>query len=95
MSGDVRDRGPAQQCGCVVPTVRPARGMVARVVAVAVERRQVDTADEGEIAVDDHELLVVAVHRPLVRVEPVADACAAGEPFECVAHVSAVWPEER
>ena len=37
------------------------------VVAVAGERGQVDPADERDLVVDDHELLVVAVHHPAVQ----------------------------
>ena len=37
------------------------------VVAVAGQRRQVDAADERDLVVDDHELLVVAVHQPPCR----------------------------
>ena len=37
------------------------------VVAVAGERGQVDPADERELVVDDHELLVVAVHHAAVQ----------------------------
>ena len=40
---------------------------------VACEVREVDAADEGQLVVDDHELLVVAVQRPLVRVERAHD----------------------
>ena len=54
---------------------RPPRTWCARgVEAVARQRREVDPADERDLAVDDHELLVVAVHRPLARVQLAADA---------------------
>jgi len=43
--------------------------MVAGVVAVAGLRREIDAADEGDPVVNDDRLLVVAVHRTLVRVE--------------------------
>jgi len=51
--------------------------MRARVVTVAVEARQVDAADARDAVVDDDELLVVAVERPLLGVERDADADAA------------------
>ena len=43
------------------------------VVAVAGERGEVDAADERDLVVDDHELLVVALHHPAVRVELALD----------------------
>jgi hypothetical protein len=39
-----------------------------RVVAVAAELREVDAADERDLVVDDHELLVVAMERARARV---------------------------
>ena len=60
--------------------------MIARVEAVAAERGQVDAADERDLAVDDHELLVVAVHRALVRVERAPDPRAAHELLAHAAH---------
>ena len=77
MVGDVRDRRPAHARGRVVPAERAAIRVVARVEPVAAERGQVDPADERDLAVDDHELLVVAVHRPLAGVERDRDARAA------------------
>src|SRR5205085_7301196 len=77
--GHVCDRGAPYERDRVVPAVGAARRVLARVEAVALERRQVDAADERELTVDDHELLVMAVHRPLPGVECVADARAAGE----------------
>ncbi len=53
--------------------------MIAGVEAVAAERGEVDPPDEGDLVIDDHELLVVAVHRTLVGVERAAYRCAPGE----------------
>ena len=53
--------------------------MIAAVEAIAAERGQVDPADERDLAVDDHELLVVAMHRALVGVERALHARAADE----------------
>ena len=61
MLGDVGDDRAAQARAGVVPAEAPARGMRARVPAVAAEVGEVDAADEGDLVVDDHELLVVAV----------------------------------
>src|SRR5581483_12455674 len=92
---DVRDRGPVQLRGRVVPADGAARRMLARVVAVAAERGEVDPADEGRCAVDDHELLVVAVHRPLEPVETDANPRSRSEPPRGVTDVAAVRVEER
>jgi hypothetical protein len=48
-------------------------------------RGQVDSADEGDAVVDDDRLLVVAVHRPLLRIERAADLRAG---TEALAHPS-------
>ena len=69
-----RDDRAAQQRARVVPADRLLLVRVrAGVVAVARERREVDAADEGELVVDDHELLVVAVHHPRARVQLALD----------------------
>jgi hypothetical protein len=53
--------------------------MLRRVEAVACQRGEVETADIGDAVVDDNELLVVAVHRALARVELHVDARAPRE----------------
>ena len=68
--------------------------MLARVEAATREIGQVDPADEGDAVVDEHELLVVAVERPLLRVELNADA-PAPQPRGGLAHLRARRPEER
>ena len=95
MIGDVRDCGTSQQRRRVVPAMRAARRVVAPVEAVALQRRQVDPTDERQLAVDDHELLVMTVHRPLARVEGVADPRAAGEQLERLTDLLPVGMEER
>ena len=80
VGGDVAHDRPAQLGGGVVPAdpvglVRVAAG----VVAVAGQRGQVDAADERDLVVDDHELLVVAVHHAAVRVELALDLRALHE----------------
>ena len=47
--------------------------MLAQVVPVAGLVREVDPADEGDPVVDDDRLLVVAVNRPLARIELALD----------------------
>ena len=79
----------------VVPADRAARGMLARVEPVSAERRQVDAPDKGHAAVHDDELLVVAVHRPLLRVEPDADPRPARERVAHLAHLGPRRVKER
>ena len=67
--------------------------MLGGVEAVAPERRQVDAADERDLVVDDHELLVVAMHRPLVGVERASDCCALDQPASGLTHLRAVRRE--
>ena len=69
--------------------------MVARVEPVAAERGEVDPADERGLAVDDDELLVVAVHRPLVCVERERDARAVRERVADGGDAAPVGVEER
>jgi len=59
--------------GGVVPAEGGARRVVLRVAAIAGEGGPVDPADERDSVVDDNRLLVVAVERPLTRVECAAD----------------------
>ena len=72
-----------------MPAQPAAHRMVAGVEAIAAERGEVDAADERDLAVDDHQLLVVAMHRPLVRVERASHARAADQ---LVAHARARPP---
>ncbi len=69
--------------------------MTIPVAAVAAEQAQVDAADEGDAVVDDHELLVVAVERPLPRVERHRDPRASGELVACLTHLASVRVEHR
>ena len=52
-----------------MPADRRPRRVIARVVAVAGLGGEIDAADERHPVVDHDRLLVMAVHRPLVRVE--------------------------
>src|SRR5205085_12160362 len=69
--------------------------VVARVEAVAVVGGEVDAADEGDAVVDDDELLVVAVERPLAVVERTADPRPALERLAQLAGLGAGRMEER
>ena len=73
---DVGDGRARDACARVVPADLAARGMAAAVEAIAGFRGQVDSAHESDPVVDHDRLLVVAVHRPLLRIERAADlAC--------------------
>jgi hypothetical protein len=93
--GDVRDDRPLEPHRRVVPAELPARRVAGRVEAVAGVRREVDPADEGDAVVEDDELLVVAVHGPLPRVEADPDPRSALERVAQAAHVPAGGAEER
>ena len=95
MFGDVRDDRPAQESGGVVPAERAVRDVRARVEAVTTERRQVDAADERDAVVHEHELLVVTVHRSLLRVEPEADLRPELERVPDAVEVFSIRMEER
>ena len=64
----------------------PRGGWPGVVETVAGEIREVDAAHEGQLVVDDHELLVVAVQRPLVRVERAHDGAVLAERIAHAAH---------
>ena len=69
--------------------------MILAVEAVARERRQVDAAHEGGLAVDDRDLLVVAVKRPLPLVERHPDGRALDEPVTRFPDLRTIRTEER
>ena len=69
--------------------------MLARVEPVAAERREIEAADVRDVVVDDDELLVVAVHRPLLGVECDLNTRAANELVTDRANLGAVRMEER
>ena len=78
-SGSARRRrataGPSIRAAASCQPTARARRMLAGSYR-SPPRRQVDPADEGDPVVDDDRLLVVAVQRPLVRVERALDrAC--------------------
>ena len=93
--GDVGDHRPLEPNARVVPPQPPSRRMVAPVEAVAGERRQIDPADVRDAIVDEDELLVVAVHRTLLRVQLHLDAGAVDELVAHLPHLAAIGMEER
>jgi hypothetical protein len=69
--------------------------VLARVEPVTGLRREVDAPDERNAVVDHDRLLVVAMHRPLLRVEPAFDACLVRQPLTHLAHLAARRAKER
>src|SRR5512132_2347876 len=80
---DVGDRRARDARARVVPADLAASAMATAVEAIAGFRGKVDSADEGDAVVDHDRLLVVAVHRPLLRIERAADL---GPGAEVLAH---------
>ena len=69
--------------------------MVVRVEPVARLRGEVDPADERDAVVDDDRLLVMAVHRPLLRVESALNLRVLGQPVAHRRDISPRGAEER
>jgi len=92
---DIGDRRAVQACADVVPSEPASGGVIARVEAVAGEVGHIDPADEGNGAVDDHELLVVAVKRMLTRIALAPDLRPAGQRLHAFAHLLARGMERR
>ena len=69
--------------------------MLARVEPVSGVGGEVDAADKGELAVYHDELLVMAVHWPLVRVERHPQLCTRRQSVGHRAHFLAVGVKER
>jgi hypothetical protein len=87
-----RNVGHGRPRTCVATSCQPSAprgGCPGLVEPVAGEVGQVDATDERHLVVHDHELLVVAVHRPLVRVERALHAVPAAELVAQPPHVSA------
>jgi hypothetical protein len=71
--GDIPNNRALQLGRDVVPA-EASPGMVACTVpAVSGQRRKVDAADEGDCVVDDHDLLVMAVHGSLAGIQDTLD----------------------
>lgn len=77
MLGNVGDDRAAQPRAGVVPADATARRVPRGVPAVAAEVREIDAPDEGDLVVDDDDLLVMAVEEALVVVDGYVDAGAA------------------
>ena len=92
---DVGDDRAFEPEARVVPAEPVARRMDAVIESLPAERRQVDAADERNAVVDDHELLVVAVHGALLRVERHRDSRPGDELVAHLPYLAAVGMEER
>jgi hypothetical protein len=88
------DRSLEPESG-VVPAEAVTAWVLARVESVTSESRQVDPAHERRLVVDDDQLLVVAVERPLACVERHRDPRAADEVLAGLPHLASVRMEER
>jgi len=95
VSGDVGDGRTADAAGDVVPAEVAVHHVSAVVEPIASQRGHVDAADEGDLAVDDDQLLVVAVQRPFVGVERASDPGAADEILTDPTHVPATERHHR
>ena len=69
MIGDITHDRAAQLGGDIVPTETSARLVLSTVPSISRQRGEVDAADEGDRVIDDHELLVMAVHGPLAGIQ--------------------------
>ena len=89
MPATAADDRAAEDGRDVVPAEASPRRMPGAVETVAREIREVDAAHERQLVVDDHELLVMAVQRPLVRVERAHDGAALHSASRTLAHGAA------
>ena len=78
-----------------MPSQTAAHRMITGVKTIAAERGQVDTPDERDLAVHDDQLLVVAMHRPLVEIKRALHARAADELLAHAAHGRTSRREDR
>ena len=84
--GNVHDGWPFDAGTGVVPAdCRPCR-VIAGVVTVAGLGGEVDATDERHPVVDHDRLLVMAVHRPLMRVEAALDLRPRDQPIPHLPH---------
>ncbi len=91
----VEDGGTSNPGAHVVPAEPPASGVVAGVEPITPIVGHVDPADERDLAVDDHGLLVVAVEGVLARIGLAANPGAAGQLLDAVAHLLAGGVKRR
>ena len=95
MRGHIADGRAAQLAGDVVPAVDAAVDVIAAVETVHRIVSQVDAADEGDLAIDDDQLLVMGVHRALMAVQLYLDLRAGREVTAHGPHVEPPRPKDR
>ena len=78
-----------------MPAHPPTPRMLGRVITITAEVRQIDAADKRDLVVDHDQLLVVAVHRTLVRVQRRLDPRPAHELIAPRAHRGPARREHR
>ena len=79
MRSDIRNGRPAEAGSDVVPAQPFGVEVRGAVEPVATEIRQVDAAHERHRAVDNHQLLVVTVHRAVAVVQSALNGSSAQE----------------
>jgi hypothetical protein len=92
---DILDDGPLGQHCRVVPAIAIADGMAAAVEPVAGKVREVDPADERLPTIENHELLVVTVHRPFATIGRDMKARTVGEVGHHGFDLTPTGPEQR
>ena len=86
---------PTHPAAGVVPTETAMHRVIAAVKTIAAQGGQVDTAHEGDLAVHDDELLVMAMHRALVEIQRAPDARAPEQLLAHAAHRRASGRKDR
>ena len=76
-----------------MPAERASRWVALRIPSIAVEAGQVNATDERDPAIDNDRLLVVAVHRPLVRIQGTLDSSPGHEVSPNLAQITSPGPE--
>src|SRR5207302_4382684 len=90
MVRDVRDQRSPNLKREVVPAEAAGVRMAAQVITIAVAISEVESPDECQLVVDDHELLVVAVDQMLAPIERDLHARAGPEVVTVTADVPAI-----
>ena len=76
-----------------MPSETAAHRMIAGVETVPAERGQIDAPDERDLAIHDRQLLVMTMHRPLMRIERALHPGAADQLLAHAAHRRTSWRE--
>lgn len=93
--GNISDRGAFESRAGIVPAHARTRRMPIGVEAITRLRGEVDPADERHAVIDDDRLLVMAMHRPLFRIERALDLGGCGQLLSNPPHLTSGGTEER